>query len=155
MIFGGLCAAVFLLLIILISIIAHAGRGLDKESKAYADAAILAVTSQWNEKDLTDRASPQFMATVKDPADLDHLMAMWRLLGPMKKYDGSKGDAHIDFNWPRGKTITAVYVARVEFEHSTAMINISLIKLNGRWEILGLHIFANPFPGFQAANPNI
>jgi len=154
-IFGGLCAAVFLLLIILISIFAYAGRGLDKESKTYADAAIVAVTSQWNEKDLTDRASPQFMAAVKDPADLDRVLGTWRLLGPLKKYDGSKGGAHLDFNWPRGKTITAVYVARAEFEHGIAMINISLIKFNGTWEILGFHIFPNSFPGSQAAKPNI
>ena len=96
MIFGGLCAAIVLLLIIAVAFIAYTGRGLDKESKTYADAAVVAIASQWNEQDLTDRASPQFMATVKDPADLDRVVGVWRTLGPLKKYDGSKGEANIN-----------------------------------------------------------
>jgi hypothetical protein len=155
MIFGGACAAVFLLLVILISFIVYNGRGLDKESKAYADAAIVAIASQWNEKDLTDRASPQLMATVKNPADLDRVVGMWRMLGPLKKYDGSKGDAHIGYFWPRGKTITAVYVARVEFDHGSAMIKLSLVKTDGVWKILGLNVVPDSFPNPQAAKPNI
>jgi hypothetical protein len=155
MIFGGVCAAVFLLLVILISILFYNGCGLDKESKTYADAALIAITSQWNEKDLTDRASPQLMATVKNPADLDRVVGMWRMLGPLKKYDGSKGDAHIEYFWPRGKTITAVYVARAEFDHGSAMIKLSLIKTDGVWKILGLNVVPDSFPNSQAAKPNI
>ena len=155
MIFGGVCAALFLLLVILISFIAYSARGLDKESKTYADAALIAITSQWNEKDLTDRASPQFMATVKNPADLDRVVGMWRMLGPLKKYDGSKGDAHIGYFWPGGKTITAVYVARAEFDRGSAMIKLSLIKTDGVWKILGLNVSPGSFPSPQAAKPNI
>jgi hypothetical protein len=155
MIFGGVCAAVFLFLVILISLLFYSGRGLDEESKAYADAALIAITSQWNEKDLTDRASPQFMATVKNPADLDRVVGMWRMLGPLKKYDGSRGDAHIGYFWPQGKTITAVYVARAEFDHGSAMIKLTLIKTDGVWKILGLNVVPDSFPDSQAAKPNI
>jgi hypothetical protein len=155
MIFGGVCAAVFLLFVILISVMVYKGRGLDKESKAYADAAIVAIASQWDEKDLTDRASPQLMATVKDPAELDRVVGMWRMLGPLKKYDGSKGDAHIGYFWPRGETITAVYVARAEFDQGSAMIKLSIIKTGGVWKILGLNVVPDSFPNPQAAKPNI
>ena len=154
-IFGGLCAVIVLLLVVLIVFIAYTGRGLDKESKAYADAAVVAIASQWNEQDLTDRASPQFMATVKNPAELDRVVGMWRTLGPLKKYDGSKGEAHIDFRFPQGKTITAVYVARVEFDHNSARIKISLIELDGAWKILGFYVAPDSFPNPQAAKPNI
>jgi hypothetical protein len=154
-IFGGLCVAVFLLLIILVSIIAYTGRGLDKESKTYADAAIVAITSQWNEKDLTDRASPQFMATVKDPADLHLMMGVLRSLGPLKKYDGSKGEANIDLNWPRGRTITAIYVAQAEFDRGPAEIKISLVKLDGVWKIVGFNVTQHTFSGLWAAKPNL
>ena len=154
MIFGGVCAVILLLIVILVSYIAYTGRGLDKESKSYADTAIVAITSQWNEKDLTDRASPQFMAAVKDPAYLDRVFGMWRTLGPLKKFDGSKGDANMNIG-PRGKVITAVYVARVEFDHNSAQIKISLIKANGAWKILGLNIAPDSFPNPQAAKPNI
>jgi hypothetical protein len=153
-IFGGLCAVIFLLLVILIAFIAYTGRGLDKESKAYADAAVVAIASQWNEQDLTDRASPQFMATVKNPADLDRVVGIWRTLGPLKKYDGSKGEANINFG-PRGKMITAVYLARVEFDHNSARIKISLIKWDGVWKILGFYVAPDSFPNPQAAKPNI
>ena len=154
MIFGGVCAAVLLLLVILISYIAYTGRGLDQESKTYADSAIVAITSQWNESALTDRASPQFMAAVKDPANLDRAFGPWRTLGPLKKYDGSKGDANMNIG-PRGKIITAVYVARVEFDHNSARIKISLIKVDGAWKILGLNIAPDSYPNPQAAKPNI
>jgi hypothetical protein len=155
MIFGGLCAVIFLLLVILIAFIAYTGRGLDQESKAYADAAVVAITSQWNEQDLTDRASSQFMAAVKNPADLDRVVGMWRMLGPLKKYDGSKGAAHIDVRYPQGKTITAAYVARVEFDHNSAQIKISLIKLGGAWKILGFYVAPDSFPNPQVVKPNI
>jgi hypothetical protein len=95
------------------------------------------------------------MATVKNPADLDRAVGMWRMLGPLKKYDGSKGDAHIEYFWPRGKTITAVYVARAEFDHGSAMIKLSLIKTDGVWKILGLNVVPDSFPNSQAAKPNI
>jgi hypothetical protein len=155
LIFGGLCAAGVLLLICLIAFIAYTGRGLDKESKTYADAAIIAVASQWNEKELTDRVSPEFMAAMRDPADLDRAVGMWRTLGPLKKYDGSKGDAHIDLRWPQGRTITAVYVARAEFDHGSARIKITLIKSDGVWKILGFNVAPDSFPGLNAAQPNI
>ena len=154
MIFGGVCAVILLSLVILISFIAYSGRGLDKESKAYADSAIVAITTQWNESDLTNRASPQLMATVKDPADLDRVFGVWRMLGPLKKYDGSKGEANINFG-PHGKSITAAYVARVEFDRNSARIKISLIKSDGAWKIFSLNIAPDSFPNPQAAKPNI
>ena len=154
-VFGGLCAALLLGLVILIAVIAYTGRGLDKESKTYADAAIVAIASQWNEQDLTDRASPQLMASVKNPADLERTFGILRTLGPLKKYDGSKGDANMSFFWPQGKTITAAYVARAEFDHGTAMIKISLIKLSGGWKILGFNVVPDSFPATSDVKPNI
>jgi hypothetical protein len=155
LIFGGLCATGFLLLIVLIAFIAYTGAGLDRESKTYADAAIIAVASQWNEKELTDRASPQFMAAVKDPADLDRAVGMWRLLGPLKKYEGSRGDSHIELRGFSGRTITAVYVARAEFEHGSARIKITLIKSDGAWKVFNFTVAPDSFPGLNAAQPNI
>ena len=154
-VFGGLCAAAFIVLAIFIAYAAYAGHALDRESKAYADAAILAIASQWNEQDLTDRASPQLMASVKNPADLDRTFGILRTLGSMRKYDGSKGDSNVYFNFPRGKTITAVYVARVEFDHGTAMIKISLIKLDNGWKILGFNVVPDSFPATSDVKPNI
>jgi len=86
-VFGGVCAAGLIGLVIFIAFVAFTGRDLDQESKIYADAAIVAITSQWNEQDLTDRASPQLMASVRSPADLYRTFGILRTLGPLKKYD--------------------------------------------------------------------
>lgn len=146
-IFGGLCAAVAITFITLVSIAAYSSPELDQESQAYADAAVVAITSDWNQKDLADRASPQLMASVKDPADPGRSLGMWRLLGPLKKYDGSKGNAHIVFDWPGGKNITAVYVARAEFDQGSATIKISLVKSGGVWKIAGFDVVPDSLPG--------
>src|SRR5271167_2174558 len=118
-IFGGFCAALAITFIGLVSIAAYTGPSFDKESKAFADASVVAIASGWNEKDLTDRASPQLMAVVGDQSGLDRALDTWRALGPLRKYDGSKGEAHIVFSWPGGRTVTADYVSRVEFDRGS------------------------------------
>src|ERR1017187_1670145 len=56
--------SIFLAIVVLGAIgsafVAVRGNALDKESKAYADAAIPAIANGWNEKELLDRASPEF-----------------------------------------------------------------------------------------------
>ena len=76
---GIVCAIALLSIIIFVSIIAYNGRRLDKESKSYADAAIVAITSHWNEKDLIVRASPQLLATMKDPAAVQSTMGIFAI----------------------------------------------------------------------------
>src|SRR5580704_4212682 len=140
MIFGGLCAVILLLVIILIAVLAYTGRGLDQESKAYADAAVVAIASHWNENDFVQRASPQLMDKIKDAAGLHKLMASLRSLGPLRNYEGSKGESHIALIFPSGETVTAFYVAKVEFDSGPADIKLSLIKLDGVWKILGFYV---------------
>lgn len=56
--------ALFLVLLVVggigFAILAYRGNALDKESSAYADAALLAIASQWSQKALLERASPEF-----------------------------------------------------------------------------------------------
>jgi hypothetical protein len=151
---GLVCSTTLLSIVIFVSVVAYNGRRLDKESKRYADAAIVAITSHWNEKDLIDRASPQFLATMKDPAALQLMMGALGSLGPLKKYDGSKGEARIDFHWRHGYTITALYVAQADFNAGPAQIAIFLIKKDGVWKILGFHVTQHFFPGLWETKPN-
>jgi hypothetical protein len=151
---GIVCATALLSIIIFVSIIAYNGRRLDKESKRYADAAIIAITSHWNEKDLIVRASPQLLATMKDPAAVQSMMGFFGSFGALKKYDGSKGEARIDFHRPHGYTITALCVARADFSGGPAQIMISLIKIDGAWKILGFYVTKHFFPGSWETKPN-
>jgi hypothetical protein len=151
---GLICATALLSIVIFVSVVAYNGRRLDKESKRYADAAIVSITSHWNEKDLIVRASPQFLATMKDPAALQSLMGMLGSLGALKKYKGSRGEARIDFHGPHGYTITALYVAQADFSAGPAQITISLIKIDGVWKILGFYVTQHFFPGLWETKPN-
>jgi hypothetical protein len=151
---GLVCATALLSIVIFVSVVAYNGRRLDRESKSYADAAIIAITSHWNEKDLIVRASPQFLATMKDPpAALQSLMGVLGSLGALKKYEGSKGEARIDFIGPHGYTLTALYVARADFSGGPAQITISLIKIDGTWKILGFYVTKHFFPGLWETKP--
>jgi len=61
---GSLFLALIVLVAIGIAFIAVKGTALDKESKAYADSAIPAIVTTWSEKELLDRASPEFKKAV-------------------------------------------------------------------------------------------
>jgi hypothetical protein len=53
---GMIFLAVIVLAVIGIGFVAIRGNALDKESKAYADAAIPAIVTTWSQKELLDRA---------------------------------------------------------------------------------------------------
>ena len=150
---GLVCATALLSIVIFVSVVAYNGRRLDRESKRYADAAIIAIASHWNEKDLIDRASPQFLSSMKDPAALQSMMGMLGSLGALKKYEGSRGEARIDFHRPHGYIITALYVARADFSGGPAQITISLIRIDGAWKILGFWVTQHLSPGLWETKP--
>jgi|SRR5437016_13010687 len=61
---GSIFLAVIVLGAIGIAFTAIRGTALNKESKAYADSALRAIVSTWSEKELLDRASPEFKKAV-------------------------------------------------------------------------------------------
>jgi hypothetical protein len=150
---GLVCAIALLSIVIFVSVVEYNGNRLDKESKSYADAAIIAITSHWNEKDLIVRASPQLLATMKDPAAVQSMMGMLGSLGALKKYEGSRGEARIDFHGPHGYTLTALYVARADFSGGPVQITIALIKIDGVWKILRFYVTKLFFPGSWETKP--
>ena len=80
--------SIFLVLIVLVAIgiafIAIKGTALDKESKGYADLAIPAIVTTWSEKELLDRASPEFKKAVTID-QLDGLFHAFATLGRLQK----------------------------------------------------------------------
>src|SRR6266851_10381943 len=70
---------------------------LDKESKQYADTAIIAVVSNWDQRQLLDRASPYLVKSIdaQGVGTLDALFQQWQRLGSMAKYGGAKGEANM------------------------------------------------------------
>lgn len=120
------------------------GRALDAESHRYAGATIQAIVSNWNEQALLDRGSIELTEAAHSQVDLAALFARWRQLGKMTTYEGSKGEANIRFTLETGEVITAVYVARADFEQGEAQIKIVLLKAAGKWQVAGFAVYPKP-----------
>ena len=144
MILGGIFLVVIVLGIGLFAFLAVKGSRLDKESKQYVDTAVPAIVTTWDKQALIDRASMEFINSVKGD-DLDKIITMFRKLGRFKEYKGCEGQAGISITPQQGKIVTAAYVAKAEFETGPADIQITLIKHGDKWEILGFRINSKVF----------
>jgi hypothetical protein len=144
MILGAIFVALAAIAVLGVAIVAVKGNGLDKESKQYADAAIRAIVSSWDIKEIQSRASPEFKAAVTDD-DLEKLLKMFRRLGKLTTYNGAKGQANMSITTHNGKVISAAYVASADFETGPAEIKLSLIKHGNQWQLLGVNINSKVF----------
>jgi hypothetical protein len=127
------------LLALVIGAIVVYGRALDKESRAYADAAISSIVSNWDVKQLERRASREFTSSIQ-PGDLDKIFDALRKLGALKEYKGSEGQATISITTQNGKVITATYLGDADFERGSARIQIVLIQHDDQWQVLGFRV---------------
>jgi hypothetical protein len=136
---GSIFLAVIALGAIGIGIIAYRGNALDKESKGYADSAIPAIVSAWSEKELLDRASPEFKKAVTID-QLDRLFRWVSGLGQLQKCEPAHGQALMSATTQTGKRISAEYIAKATFQKGEATIKLGLIKHGDQWQILGFHV---------------
>src|SRR5262249_11317027 len=105
---------------------------------AYADAAIPAIFSQWNQKELLERASPEFKG---QPADqLDRIFRWASTLGRLQRVDPAQGYAGFSSTPQTGKTTIGQYTAKAQFEKGTAVITLDLIKHGEHWQILSFDV---------------
>jgi hypothetical protein len=140
----------YIFLVLIIGIVAGMGtlavigNRLDKESKAFVDAAIPAIISTWDVSEVEKRASPEFNDEV-DYDELEQDFGVLQQLGKLVEYKGSTGDANITLSLQYGYEITADYTASAEFEAGSTNIRMSLIKRGGRWQILDFKINPEEF----------
>jgi hypothetical protein len=117
---------------------------MDKESKAFVDAAIPAIVSTWDVSEIEKRASPEF----NDEVDYDELQqdfSALQQLGNLVEYKGSDGDSNIALSFQYGYEITADYTANADFEAGSTAMRISLVKRGGQWQILDFSINPEDF----------
>jgi len=138
-ILGSIFLAIILLGAIGIAFVALRGNALDKESKAYADAAIPAIITTWIEKELLDRASPEFKQAVKID-QLDRLFRWVSGVGQLQKCEPAQGQALMSATTQTGKMISAQYSAKATFQKGEALIKLGLIKHGNEWGILNFHV---------------
>ena len=141
--FFAVLGIIFLIIIVLGAIgfgyIAYRGNALDKESKAYADAAISAIVTTWSEKELLDRASPEFKQAVPQQ-QLDELFRRFAGLGHLQKCDPAQGQSNTRATTQAGIQVGAEYTADTTFDKGKALIDIALIKHGDQWQILGFFV---------------
>lgn len=143
------CGALSLILLVVgvigFAILAYRGTVLDKEGSAYADAALKAIATDWSEKKLLDRASPEFKQAT--PIDqLDALFGQYAKLGHLQSAEPMKGQAGIFYDQRTGKRIQGQYTAKAQFENAEATATLTVIKHGDQWQIAGIHVDA---PGYR------
>jgi len=135
--------SIFLALIVLggigIALVAIRGTALDKESRAYADSAIPAIVTGWSEKELLDRASPEFKKAVTID-QLDRLFRWVSSLGQLRKCEPAEGQAIMSATTETGKVTSGQYTAKATFEKGEATIKLGLIKHGDQWQILRFYV---------------
>lgn len=127
-----------------LAVVSYKGNALDKESKAFVDSAVPAITAAWSKQQLLDRATPELRESAK-PAQLDALFETLSRLGPLVDYDGATGEATMSYMTGSGGVVSASYVAKARFRNGNATIRIVLVKRDGRWMIHNFHV--DPVPG--------
>src|SRR5271169_6252714 len=105
MILGYVFLALIVVIAATIASIAIIGKKLDKESKAFVDAAIPAIVSDWDVTELQKRASPELDESV-DYDDVEEYFGSLQQLGTFQEYKGSVGDSNITISLS-GYEITA------------------------------------------------
>ncbi len=141
---GYIFLALIVVMIVVVGLLAFMGNRLDKESKAFVDAAVPAIVSDWDVDEVRKRASPEFQDMI-DYDDLQEYFDSLKELGELSEYKGSTGDSNITISLQYGFEITADYVANADFETGSAGFEISLIKHGDQWQILDLRITPQPF----------
>lgn len=144
MILGYVFLVLIVVLIVGIGTLSVIGNRLDKESKAFIDAAIPAIVSTWDVSEIEKRASPEFNDEV-DYDELEQDLGVLQQLGKLVEYKGSTGDANITLSLQYGYEITADYTASADFEAGSTNMRMSLIKHGGQWQILDLKINPEEF----------
>ena len=135
-ILGSVFLAIIVIVAGLIAFVAVRGTRLDKESKAYADAAIPPIVTTWSEKALLDQASPEFKQAVTID-ELDRLFRWISTLGAPQKIEPAEGDSLMSATTEYGKRITADYNVKATFAKGDANIHVVLIKHSDNWQIMG------------------
>lgn len=119
------------------------GKKYDKESKAFVDTAVQAIVADWDIEELQKRASSEFNDEV-DYESLAEDFITLQQLGKLVEYKGSTGDSNITLSLS-GYVITADYTATAEFEAGSAEMQVSLVRREGRWQILDFSVSPESF----------
>ncbi len=128
--------AVFLAIIVLVGagvgVLAYRGYALDKEAKAFVDAAVPAIAAQWNEDALLERSAPELRAAAK-PAAMSAVFQRFAQFGPLVKPARVWAEQAklMAYNLGKGGESAFSFTARAECQNGEAIFRITLLKRSG------------------------
>ncbi|MEJ2033221.1 MAG: hypothetical protein P8Y63_09320 [Deltaproteobacteria bacterium] len=141
---GIVSLALFLVAGAAVLAIAARNSTLDGEGRQFVAAAIPAIFTHWDERELISRASPELQHAVND-WELDRLFSgMSRKLGGLQSCERVDGNTSISME-TGGIVISGEYVAKTEFAAGSADIRLSLIRKSGNWQILSFRLNSDLF----------
>src|SRR4051812_37843250 len=108
MVMGAIFCVLLVLFIIGFTTVIIRGTRLDNESRTYADAAIAAIATDWNENAFFERASPELKKAVS-PTEGDRLFEAFHKLGHLEHCDPAKGQSYVAAFLGKPRTITGRY----------------------------------------------
>jgi hypothetical protein len=131
-----ICCAAFMVLVAAGSLYL---RKMDRESKAFFDAAVPAIAKGWDMDELIKRASPEFVEAM-DPDGMEQYFVELQQLGDFVANGDSDGEAALSISIRRWCETTADFRSQAEFEAGTAEVRISLVREDGKWRIYDLSV---------------
>jgi hypothetical protein len=141
---GAISLILFMVAGMAVIAIAAKNNSLDTESRLFVSTAIPAIFTDWNEKELVERASSELKTAVND-------RELKRLFGGMARKFGKlqncqvDGGASISMRSDREIVVTGEYVAKTKFDAGEANIILSLVKDSGHWRILSFRLDSEIF----------
>jgi len=137
--FGIFAGSVIIAAVIGFGYLAYRGSSLDKESRSYANDAVLAITSHWDVHALTSRASPNLTRSV-NAEQLSSLFEWFAVLGPLIEGHDCIGGSSIAAFAGKPTSITARYVCHEKYQQGAATINLALVKIDNVWMVNGFNV---------------
>jgi hypothetical protein len=139
---GGVFLALIVFGAIGFGILFYQGGDLDSESKAYVEATVPPILASWSVEKLKEASSAQMLNALesKSVSTEQFFEKLSMKLGALRKFHDVVGEANILVTPQDGKTVTANYTAKADFEGGPATIKIRLIQMNEQWKLLYLNI---------------
>src|ERR1051325_6182874 len=122
---GPTLGLIVILVAVTIVFLTLRGPGLDRESHAFVDCAVPAITSTWDEQGLVSRATPELLGDGRQ--QLDAQFSRYKQLGRLQDYEGAVGESDFTVT-PRGFKVTGHYRASARFDSGPADLKMSLVK---------------------------
>jgi hypothetical protein len=117
----------------------HAGRAMDREAQAYADASLQAITGHWDVNEARLRSTQRLRHSVSDDR-LESLFTWFASLGPLVSSNGCNGQASMFKSLNGPSIVTAQYVCIATYRDGSATVTLQLLKQNGAWMINGFNV---------------